>query len=149
MEAVYIALTVLGTGAFIALFSVIVGARMDNWMDVHGVERPKRHRRVSTARATVGMLLVIMGGSVGTVGLLLGGAWIAVGAVVILGSLVGGIAILKTGETRPLPPVPADLPARYAGFAYFWHCALPRFMISISAGQPDPDPKRGPCLRAE
>ena len=58
MEAVHIALTVLGTGAFIALFSVIVGARMDNWMDVHGAERPKRHRRVSTARATVGMLLV-------------------------------------------------------------------------------------------
>ncbi len=129
VETVYIALTVLGTGAVIALFSVLVGTRLDRWGDVHGVTRPRRFRRISPARSAVGLGVLIMGASVGTVGLLVGGAWIAAGVFVIVGSLVGGIVILMTGATRPPPPPPSDLPARYDGLAYLWHCRLPAFAL--------------------
>lgn len=129
VDAIYIGLTVVGFGAFVALFSVLVGVELERWRDVHGVERPTRWRRTSGARTAVGMVLVIMGASVGTGIALAGGVWIAVGAVVVIGTLVGGIVVLRTGRTLPEPAPPADLPAHHEGLAYFWHCRLPAHML--------------------
>ncbi len=116
--------TVAATGLVIVLLTLVLGVRLERWGDEAGIER--KGRRISTARSTVMLVLLFGGASFGTGFLILGGAWIALGAVLIVGGFVSGVVVAKTGPERPAPPPPSADIVRHEGLAYLWRCRLPQ-----------------------
>jgi hypothetical protein len=130
MDTFWTFVTALATATLIFVLSSVVGVKLERRRDEAGVERPKRARRISPVRTAVGLAVLVYAAALGAGLLILGGAWIALGAAVALAGLGGGIAIFKTGRELPPPPTAPDGP-KHAGPAYFWHCRLPARMLGL------------------
>ena len=121
VDTLWIFVTAAGLALVIGLFSLVVGVKLDRWRSAP----ESKAGRQSTARVAVMLALVIGGAAFGTAFLQLGGVWIAVGAVVIVGGVVSGIVVGRTGRKLPPLPPPSDV-GHHEGLSYFWHCWLPQ-----------------------
>jgi hypothetical protein len=132
MDAVWVFVTVLALAISVFAFSAVVGTKVERWRDDAGIDPPGRSRRVSTARSAAGLACTIFGSAVGAGFVILGGWWIAVGAVLIV--TLGAVFMLALGE--------------WIGAAVFAALGVLCWILLLTV-KPKTEPRRGPCLRAE